>query len=133
MYFILSFQTMKNVIYIVTQLDQMILSMNLHHSLHLQGDQRSPGIIPLAVKDAFSIIQEVITRKLSIWFKYIIFKEMLCLMSFYIQTPNREFLLRVSYLEIYNEVCSFPFIYFQFLMLGFFVTSFANFSKLLDF
>ncbi|KAJ0793569.1 putative plus-end-directed kinesin ATPase [Helianthus annuus] len=41
------------------------------------GDQRSPGIIPLAVKDAFSIIQE---------------------------TPNREFLLRVSYLEIYNEV-----------------------------
>ncbi|TYG54023.1 hypothetical protein ES288_D09G156000v1 [Gossypium darwinii] len=45
------------------------------HTMH--GDQRSPGIIPLAVKDAFSIIQE---------------------------TPNREFLLRVSYLEIYNEV-----------------------------
>ncbi|XP_076953802.1 kinesin-like protein KIN-7K, chloroplastic isoform X2 [Bidens hawaiensis] len=43
----------------------------------IQGDQRSPGIIPLAVKDAFSIIQE---------------------------TPSREFLLRVSYLEIYNEV-----------------------------
>ncbi|RVW81458.1 Kinesin-like protein KIN-7K, chloroplastic [Vitis vinifera] len=42
-----------------------------------EGDQRSPGIIPLAVKDAFSIIQE---------------------------TPSREFLLRVSYLEIYNEV-----------------------------
>jgi hypothetical protein len=48
------------------------------HVLLGQGDQRSPGIIPLAVKDAFSIIQE---------------------------TPNREFLLRVSYLEIYNEVC----------------------------
>nr|CAB3469923.1 unnamed protein product [Digitaria exilis] len=47
------------------------------HLLLGQGDQRSPGIIPLAVKDAFSIIQE---------------------------TPNREFLLRVSYLEIYNEV-----------------------------
>ncbi|KAB2066109.1 hypothetical protein E1A91_A09G138800v1 [Gossypium mustelinum] len=45
------------------------------HTMH--GDQRSPGIIPLAVKDAFSIIQE---------------------------TPSREFLLRVSYLEIYNEV-----------------------------
>ncbi|XP_059646440.1 kinesin-like protein KIN-7K, chloroplastic [Cornus florida] len=43
----------------------------------MQGDQRSPGIIPLAVKDTFSIIQE---------------------------TPSREFLLRVSYLEIYNEV-----------------------------
>ena len=26
----------------------------------MQGDQRSPGIIPLAVKDAFSIIQEVL-------------------------------------------------------------------------
>ncbi|KAK1301343.1 Kinesin-like protein NACK2 [Acorus calamus] len=43
----------------------------------MQGDQRSPGVIPLAVKDAFSIIQE---------------------------TPSREFLLRVSYLEIYNEI-----------------------------
>lgn len=29
-----------------------------------QGDQRSPGIIPLAVKDAFSIIQEVLFRML---------------------------------------------------------------------
>ncbi|VAH17299.1 unnamed protein product [Triticum turgidum subsp. durum] len=35
------------------------------------------GIIPLAIKDVFSLIQE---------------------------TPGREFLLRVSYLEIYNEV-----------------------------
>ena len=26
----------------------------------LQGDKRSPGIIPLAVKDAFSIIQEAL-------------------------------------------------------------------------
>ncbi|KAH1141461.1 hypothetical protein GYH30_032627 [Glycine max] len=41
------------------------------------GDQYSPGIIPLAIKDVFSIIQD---------------------------TPGREFLLRVSYLEIYNEV-----------------------------
>jgi centromeric protein E len=43
----------------------------------MHGDQKSPGIIPLAIKDLFSIIQE---------------------------TPSREFLLRVSYLEIYNEV-----------------------------
>ncbi|XP_072055595.1 kinesin-like protein KIN-7D, mitochondrial isoform X2 [Arachis hypogaea] len=41
------------------------------------GDQHSPGIIPLAIKDVFSMIQD---------------------------TPGREFLLRVSYLEIYNEV-----------------------------
>ncbi|GAB4860202.1 hypothetical protein Ancab_011681 [Ancistrocladus abbreviatus] len=40
------------------------------------GDQSSLGIIPLAIKDVFSIIQD---------------------------TPRREFLLRVSYLEIYNE------------------------------
>jgi centromeric protein E len=46
----------------------------------MHGEQRSPGIIPLAVKDVFSIIQE---------------------------TPEREFLLRVSYLEIYNEVGSY--------------------------
>ncbi|KAG7033573.1 Kinesin-like protein KIN-7K, chloroplastic [Cucurbita argyrosperma subsp. argyrosperma] len=51
-----------------------VTSSGKTHTMH--GDQRSPGIIPLAVKDAFSIIQE---------------------------TPNREFLLRVSYLEIYNE------------------------------
>ncbi|KAB5552867.1 hypothetical protein DKX38_010178 [Salix brachista] len=52
-----------------------VTSSGKTHTMH--GDQRSPGIIPLAVKDAFSIIQE---------------------------TPNREFLLRVSYLEIYNEI-----------------------------
>ncbi|KAK7336673.1 hypothetical protein VNO77_17219 [Canavalia gladiata] len=52
-----------------------VTSSGKTHTMH--GDQRSPGIIPLAVKDAFSIIQE---------------------------TPNREFLLQVSYLEIYNEV-----------------------------
>lgn len=52
-----------------------VTSSGKTHTMH--GDQRSPGIIPLAVKDAFSIIQE---------------------------TPCREFLLRVSYLEIYNEV-----------------------------
>ncbi|KAM0949160.1 putative plus-end-directed kinesin ATPase [Dioscorea sansibarensis] len=52
-----------------------VTSSGKTHTMH--GDQRSPGIIPLAVKDAFSIIQE---------------------------TPSREFLLRLSYIEIYNEV-----------------------------
>ncbi|KAL0900329.1 hypothetical protein Bca101_084290 [Brassica carinata] len=52
-----------------------VTSSGKTHTMH--GDQRSPGIIPLAVKDAFSIIQE---------------------------TPSREFLLRISYMEIYNEV-----------------------------
>uniref|UniRef100_A0A0E0PUV7 Kinesin-like protein n=1 Tax=Oryza rufipogon TaxID=4529 RepID=A0A0E0PUV7_ORYRU len=52
-----------------------VTSSGKTHTMH--GDQISPGVIPLAVKDIFNIIQE---------------------------TPNREFLLRVSYLEIYNEV-----------------------------
>ena len=42
----------------------------------MQGTQDSPGVIPLAIADIFSYVRE---------------------------TPNREFLLRVSYLEIYNE------------------------------
>ncbi|XP_023772910.1 kinesin-like protein KIN-7C, mitochondrial isoform X1 [Lactuca sativa] len=52
-----------------------VTSSGKTHTMH--GEQKSPGIIPLAVKDVFGIIQE---------------------------TPGREFLLRVSYLEIYNEV-----------------------------
>ncbi|KAJ0252458.1 Kinesin-like protein KIN-7D [Hirschfeldia incana] len=52
-----------------------VTSSGKTHTMH--GDQQSPGIIPLAIKDVFSIIQN---------------------------TPGREFLLRVSYLEIYNEV-----------------------------
>ncbi|KAK2659463.1 hypothetical protein Ddye_005996 [Dipteronia dyeriana] len=51
-----------------------VTSSGKTHTMH--GEQKSPGIIPLAVKDVFGIIQE---------------------------TPGREFLLRVSYLEIYNE------------------------------
>jgi len=42
----------------------------------MQGTASSPGVIPLAITDIFSYIRE---------------------------NPNREFLLRVSYLEIYNE------------------------------
>lgn len=42
----------------------------------MQGTATSPGVIPLAITDIFSYIRE---------------------------TPYREFLLRVSYLEIYNE------------------------------
>jgi centromeric protein E len=41
------------------------------------GNKLEPGLIPMAVRNIFNIIQ---------------------------QTPEREFLLRVSYMEIYNEV-----------------------------
>ncbi|KAK2456280.1 hypothetical protein QL285_003659 [Trifolium repens] len=71
----------------VSQVDnptQNSASVQADHSANVQADQlghqRSHQIIYLAMKDAFSIIQE---------------------------TTNREFLLRVSYLEIYNEVCFF--------------------------
>ena len=43
----------------------------------MQGDKAAPGIIPRAVDDIFEVIK---------------------------QTPNREFLLRISYLEIYKCV-----------------------------
>ncbi|XWS23606.1 hypothetical protein CRYUN_Cryun28dG0029200 [Craigia yunnanensis] len=52
-----------------------VTSSGKTHTMH--GDQNAPGIIPLAIKDVISIIQD---------------------------TPGQEFLLRVSYLEIYNEV-----------------------------
>lgn len=52
-----------------------VTSSGKTHTMH--GDHNAPGIIPLAIKDVFSMIQD---------------------------TPGREFLLRVSYLEIYNEV-----------------------------
>uniref|UniRef100_A0A162B7I0 Kinesin-like protein n=1 Tax=Daucus carota subsp. sativus TaxID=79200 RepID=A0A162B7I0_DAUCS len=52
-----------------------VTSSGKTHTMH--GDQNSPGIVPLAIKDVFTMIQD---------------------------TPGREFLLRVSYLEIYNEV-----------------------------
>mmetsp|Transcript_8679 Transcript_8679/g.36164 ORF Transcript_8679/g.36164 Transcript_8679/m.36164 type:complete len:1406 (+) Transcript_8679:84-4301(+) len=42
----------------------------------MEGDKKSPGIIPLAVRDIFTYIKNC---------------------------PDREFLLRVSYMEIYNE------------------------------
>ncbi|KAH9737633.1 kinesin-like protein KIN-7K [Citrus sinensis] len=40
-----------------------VTSSGKTHTMH--GDQRSPGIIPLAVKDAFSIIQEVVNDLLN--------------------------------------------------------------------
>lgn len=52
-----------------------VTSSGKTHTMH--GDQNCPGIIPLAIKDVFSMIQD---------------------------TPGSEFLLRVSYIEIYNEV-----------------------------
>lgn len=78
--------------------------------LLIQGDQRSPGIIPLAVKDAFSIIQEVLFKQCYFLVTFLS-REVTHYGFCLFQTPNREFLLRVSYLEIYNEVTFFAFSY----------------------
>ncbi|MCO5577737.1 hypothetical protein L7F22_031569 [Adiantum nelumboides] len=52
-----------------------VTSSGKTHTMH--GDKSAHGIIPLAIENVFNVIQE---------------------------TPGQEFLLRVSYLEIYNEV-----------------------------
>ena len=52
------------------------LSLDLIYLFHQSGDQEEPGIIPRAMKDVFAYIK---------------------------RTPAREYLLRCSYLEIYNE------------------------------
>lgn len=50
--------------------------------------KKNPGIIPLAIYDIFDYIAKVdILNGVTL-----------------IKTPNRQFLLRVSYLEIYNEI-----------------------------
>lgn len=46
-------------------------------SMGAQGDRSEPGVVPRAVWDVFDIIEK---------------------------TPGREFLLRLSMMEIYNEV-----------------------------
>ena len=45
----------------------------------LQGDGSNPGVVPRAIQDVFDIIEK---------------------------TPGRDFLLRLSMMEIYNEVSS---------------------------
>lgn len=53
-------------------------SINTSHSTPLQGTPDDPGIVQRAIRDVFKSIQ---------------------------QTPERDFLLRFSMMEIYNEVC----------------------------
>lgn len=62
----------------------------------MQGSRESPGVIPHAISDVFQFIQNVRKHTNSLiassnprrlW-----------------QNPSREFCLRVSYLEIYNEI-----------------------------
>ena len=63
----------------------------------LMGDETEPGIIPRAIKDVFAYIRNVCIHCIDIHDLMILTRALCC------QTPSREFLLRASYLEIYNE------------------------------
>lgn len=72
----------------------------------MNGSETDPGVIPQAVKDVFAKIETVDTTNMScfeslpnvyycnadVWFD-----------QFDSQMSDREFLIRVSYMEIYNE------------------------------
>jgi centromeric protein E len=64
----------------------------------MKGTYDKPGIIPLAIQHIFKYIENVCcsldaASSVPTYF-----------FTFFFQTPDREFLLRVSYLEIYKEV-----------------------------
>ncbi|KAJ0098595.1 hypothetical protein Patl1_20895 [Pistacia atlantica] len=71
----------------------------------MRGSSNEPGVIPLAVHDLFNIIQEM--------FKFNLNATKCCLLgvgaikfsayALNISKVDREFLLRMSYMEIYNE------------------------------
>ncbi len=50
-------------------------------AMALQGEVTNPGVVPRAIQDVFDIIEK---------------------------TPDRDFLLRMSMMEIYNEVGASP-------------------------
>jgi centromeric protein E len=70
----------------------------------MNGSETDPGIIHRAVKDIFEKIQMVRTLLNVIDFGY---ENGLLIFTFflgkYFQISDREFLIRVSYMEIYNE------------------------------
>lgn len=106
------------VVLVLTYFSQcfLVVKWNLH--IEFQGEQKSPGVIPLTIKNVFGIIQEVMDYFIvsSNSIQSFLSLESPCLLF---QTPDREFLLRVSYLEIYNEVSLFIFqLYVSLLFLG---------------
>ncbi|GFY98129.1 P-loop containing nucleoside triphosphate hydrolases superfamily protein [Actinidia rufa] len=69
----------------------------------MRGSTAEPGVIPLAVRDLFDIIQEASHELLQFDnFGKSVQMELLFIQCEY-EDMNREFLLRMSYMEIYNE------------------------------
>ncbi|OAY65182.1 Kinesin-related protein 4, partial [Ananas comosus] len=63
----------------------------------MRGSAAEPGIIPLSVHDLFHSIQEVVS---------LLFLSLICFLSTHCSACHpidREFLVRMSYMEIYNE------------------------------
>lgn len=67
------------------------------------GSEHIPGVIPLAVEDVFQTIKNVIL--VSHVEHAACFVVIVCSNQWhlFVQCPKKEFLLRVSYMEIYNE------------------------------
>lgn len=67
----------------------------------MRGSDVEPGVIPLAVHDLFDMIQKVVLPLCS--FTYQLFETLSDSLCSFIKVMEREFLLRMSYMEIYNE------------------------------
>lgn len=59
----------------------------------MMGDQSNPGVIPIAIKHIFTHISQV----------FLSYYVLMFLNFFLIQSKTREYIVRASYLEIYNE------------------------------
>ncbi|KAK6289603.1 hypothetical protein POUND7_001144 [Theobroma cacao] len=88
-----------------------VTSSGKTHTMH--GDQRSPGIIPLAVKDAFSIIQEVLIQDLDmrnfdfLYFSWILMGQLCCRHqtgSFFFVFHTWRSIMRFSSFQVVNDL-----------------------------
>lgn len=68
----------------------------------MMGTNDNPGVIPLAVKDIFSYVRKVCPTFLLLRLVPFSNQQPVCSL----QTYDREFLVRVSYLEIYQVRCA---------------------------
>lgn len=70
----------------------------------MMGSEHLPGVIPMAVEDVFQTIKNVRGALcLKTTASAVPFFSSWRVTSLFLQCPKKEFLLRVSYMEIYNE------------------------------
>ena len=68
----------------------------------MMGTEEQPGVIPLAIQEIFEYIEDVSTATLEKLTFFLLPSPSLC---FCTKHEELEFIVRVSYLEIYKEVC----------------------------